>query len=498
MDRRRFLGSSIAAAVAATVPARAEWEDVLYRPTKVESDLAAVKLDGSEFTLKQAEVQELSDSLKGKLWLPGSEAYDEARTLLEPSFDKHPAFVVQPTGPADISSAVRFARDHDLLTAVKCGGHSSSGKSSCDGGMQIDLSTYRDVYVDPIEKTARVAGGSLLGELDHEAMSHGLVTTAGTVSHTGVGGLTLGGGFGRVARRFGLTIDNALEFDIVTADGKLRRASPEQNADLFWALRGGGGNFGVVTSFKFQLHPMRRQVMNGSVIYPFAEAKQIARFFGEYAEAAPDELDTSFFMGSQPGGQPAAVVSITFSGDPGKAEALMAPMLKAGTVIQNTIAPQDYVAVQRSGDYNDIRANGAYMKTGFCGPFEGKLIDDAIDNFEVSDTRATWFGTQQSGGKIGRVSNEATAFAHREARHNLLSFVSWKMGEDPADHIKYIKAHWEHMEPHTQGFYTNDVFDETQTQVNSNYRGNFARLLKIKQEYDPTNLFRLNANIRST
>ena len=498
MDRRKFLGSSVAAAVAAAVPAHAAWEDVLYLPTKVETDLEAIKLDGSEFTLKQAEVQELSDSLKGKLWLPGTEAYDEARTLLEPTFDRYPAFVVQPTGAADVSSAVRFARDHDLLTAVKCGGHSSSGKSSCDGGMQIDLSTFRDVYVDPIKQTARVAGGSLLGELDHEAMSRGLVTTAGTVSHTGVGGLTLGGGFGRLARRFGLTIDNVLELDIVTADGKLRRASPAENPDLFWALRGGGGNFGVVTSFLFQLHPMQREVIHGSVIYPFAEAKQVARFFGEYAEAAPDELATNIFMGAQPGGNPAVVLGFMYSGDPGKADALIAPMLKAGTVVQNTIAPKDYVAVQRSGDFDDVRANGAYMKTGFCGAFTGKLIDDAIDNFEISDARATWFGTQQSGGRIGRVAGDATAFAHRDAHHNMLSFVSWKMGEDPTEHIKYIKSHWDHMVPHTRGFYTNDLYDESQTEVNANYRGNFARLLEIKQQHDPTNLFRLNANIRSS
>lgn len=496
MDRRKFLRGSLAATVAASVPAHADWEDVLYRPTKVESDLNAIKLDGSDFTLGKAEVQELSDSLKGKLWLPGSEAYDEARTLLEPTFDRRPAFVIQPTGPADISNAVRFARDHDLLTAVKCGGHSSSGKSSCNGGMQIDLSTYRDVYVDLTEQTARVAGGSLLGELDHEAMSHGLVTTAGTVSHTGVGGLTLGGGFGRLARRYGLTIDNVLEFDIVTADGELRRASPEQNPDLYWALRGGGGNFGVVTSFLFKLHPMQRQVINGSVIYPFAQAKQIANFFGEYAETAPDELHTNIFMGAQPGGDAAVVVGFCYSGDPEKAEQLMAPLLKAGTVIQNTIKPADYVAVQRSGDYSDIRANGSYMKAGFCGEFNADVAADAVDNFEVSESRATWFGTQQSGGMIGRVADEATAFAHRDSHHNMLSFVSWKFGDDPEPHIDYLKSHWSHMEKHTRGFYTNDVFSETQSEINSNYRRNFDRLLKVKEQYDPTNLFRLNANIR--
>ncbi|MGA8205790.1 MAG: FAD-dependent oxidoreductase, partial [Woeseiaceae bacterium] len=232
MDRRRFLQASVSAALAASLPARAAFEDALYRPTRIVTDIDAVTGDGAQVTLAKAAVQEFSDSLKGKLLLPGSPGYDDARQLLNPSFDKHPALVVQPTGAADVSSAVSFARDNSLLLAVKCGGHSLSGKSSCDGGMELDLSTLRDVYVDPVAQTARVDGGSLLGELDHEAMAFGLVTTAGTVSHTGVGGLTLGGGFGRLARRFGLAADNVLAFDVVTADGKLQRASADRNSDL--------------------------------------------------------------------------------------------------------------------------------------------------------------------------------------------------------------------------------------------------------------------------
>jgi hypothetical protein len=246
MDRRKFLRTSVAAAVSTSLPVWADFEEALHRPTAIDTDIVAVTGDGTDVTLAKAAVQELSDSLKGKLLLPGSPAYEDARQLINPSFDKYPAMVVRPTGPADIRNAVSFANDNALLVAVKCGGHSASGKSSCDRGLQIDLSTYRDCYVDPVAKTARVAGGSLLGELDHEAMAHGLVTTAGTVSHTGVGGLTLGGGFGRLARRFGLSIDNVIAFDVVTADGQLRRASAERNPDLYWALRGGGGNFGVV------------------------------------------------------------------------------------------------------------------------------------------------------------------------------------------------------------------------------------------------------------
>ncbi len=498
MDRRHFLRSSVAAALAASTPAYADWQDVLHRPTQIPHDLDAVTLDGESVTLAKASVQELSDSLKGKLWLAGSNEYDEARTLLEPSFDKHPAFVVQPMNAGDVSNAVQYANENNLLTAVKCGGHSASGKSSCNGGMQIDLSRMRGVYVDPIDRTIRVAGGSLLGEMDHAAMAHGLVTTAGTVSHTGVGGLVLGGGFGRLARRFGLSIDNVLEMDVVTADGVLRRASPAINPDLYWALRGGGGNFGIVTSFLFRLHPMQRQVVAGSLIYPFEQAKQVATAFGEYAEAAPDELHTNIFVGSPPGGNPIAVIGFEWSGDAGRVDELIAPMLKAGTVVQNTIKPIDYVALQRSGDSDDIRANASYMKTGFIGEFTPDLAADMIDNYEASEGRVHWIGTQQSGGAISRVANDATAFAHRDAHHNLLSFVSWKYGEDGTAHKQYIKDHWATVEAYTQGFYSNDVYAESQDEINQNYRGNFPRLLEIKDKYDPKNLFRLNANIRKS
>jgi hypothetical protein len=496
MNRRHFIRSSVAAAVAAALPPSQVWASLRHTPTQVPSDIDAITGDGAQVTLTQAAVQELSDSLRGKLLLRGNAAYDEARMLLNPDFDKYPALVVQPTGSADISSAVTFARENDLLVAVKCGGHSASGTSTCDGGMQIDLSTYRYVHVDPKARTARVAGGSLLGELDHEAMAHGLVTTAGTVSHTGVGGLTLGGGFGRLARRFGLTLDNVLELDVVTPDGQLRRAAPDENPDLYWALRGGGGNFGVVTSFLFQLHPMQRKVTNAFFTFPLAEARQVMNFFAEYADGAPDEMHVGGGIGGAMGKDAAVMVGIVWSGDAGKVENLVAPIMKAGTVQNMSIQETDYVALQRSGDYDDPRAFSGYMKTGFIGKMTPKLVDDIVDNFEHRPDRATRVVFQQSGGAIGRVAADATAFAHRESKHNMLSFVSWKFGEDGSDHVKYIKSHWANLEPHTRGFYTNDLFSESADLINSNYRGNYPRLLKVKQQYDPTNLFRLNANIR--
>ena len=412
MNRRYFLRSSVAAAIAAAMPVNRVWASLRHSPTQVSADINALTGDGAQVTLKQATVQELSDSLRGPLLLPGNEAYEEARLLLNPSFDKYPALVVQPTGVADISNAVAFAREYALLVAVKCGGHSASGASTCNGGIQIDLSRFRAVRVNSDAATARVAGGSLLGELDHETMAHGLVTTAGTVSHTGVGGLTLGGGFGRLARRYGLTLDNVLEYDIVTPDGQLRRAAPDENADLYWALRGGGGNFGVVTSFRFQLHPMQRRVTTASFRFPLSEAKQVMNFFGEYADGAPDEMHVGGGISGSPGKEAGVSIGVVWSGDAARAEALIAPIRKAGTVTRESVEEIDYVSLQRSGDYDDPRAFSGYVKSGFIGVMTPPLVDDIVDSFEHQPDRATRVVFQQSGGAIGRVAPDATAFAH--------------------------------------------------------------------------------------
>src|SRR5262245_5934086 len=269
--RRSFLRTSLLAT--ATLPIARAWPVTLSPTLPVDRDLEAVTGEGKHVTLSRASVQELGDSLRGNLILPGHPAYDPARRVWNAQMDKHPALIVQPRGAADVKNAVQFARSLNLLVAVKCGGHSPSGKSTCERGMLIDLSLLRGVRVDPEVRIARVAGGSLLGDLDHEAMAHGLVTTAGTVSHTGVGGLTLGGGFGRVARRFGLALDNVRSAEIVTANGEILRVSPQENPELYWGVHGGGGNFGVVTAFDFDLHPMQRQVIGGRILFPLSQAK---------------------------------------------------------------------------------------------------------------------------------------------------------------------------------------------------------------------------------
>ena len=287
MKRRDFLNSSLLAAAVSVPGIRTAYAVV---STGQVPDVAAITGDGREITLRGADIRELAAQMRGPLLLAGDAGYDTARMIMNPSFDKHPALIAQPTGAADVQAAVRFARANNLLVAVKCGGHSHSGHSTCDRGLQIDLSNMRGVRVDARARRAWVEGGTLLGQVDHECMAHGLVTPLGTVSHTGVGGLTTGGGFGRLARKFGMAIDNLASVDVVTADGQLRHASAKENPDLFWGVRGGGSNFGVVTNFEFQLHPMQREVVAGSVRFPIARARDVLNMYAEHVATAPDEL----------------------------------------------------------------------------------------------------------------------------------------------------------------------------------------------------------------
>ncbi len=498
MNRRRFVQSALAAAVVAALPISRIDAAILSGSMSVDADVNAITGAGAEVTLKRAMVQELGDSLRGNLLLPGHEAYEEARRVLNASIDKHPAIIVQPKGTADVKNAVDFARESSLLVAVKCGGHSPSGKSTCDGGMMIDLSLLRSVRVDPQRRIAQVSGGSWLGDMDHDTMNFGLVTTAGTVSHTGVGGLTLGGGFGRVARRFGLAVDNVRGVELITADGKFVRAYPDENPDLYWGVRGGGGNFGVATNFEFQLHPMQRQVVGGTVIFPISEAKQILNFYAEYSASAPDELYMDGGLVSPPGESSGAMIHICYSGPMSKAEKVVAPIRKAGTPVFDGIAPIDYVALQKSGDIDDPRARGAWMKSGFASEITPAMIDAIVDGFEEHPDRGMYVIWQHAGGAINRVATDATAFAHRYVKHDTLFLMDWAIGVDPAPHIQWLREYFATVKPFTHGFYMNDIMDESQRTVNRNYQGNYDRLVKLKNKYDPSNLFQLNANVVPT
>ena len=497
MDRRRFLLSSLSAAIAGTLPTGRSFAAV-PGGRLIDANINAVTGNGAEVTLSRAGVQELADSLRGNLLLPGHEAYEDARRVLNAAIDKRPALIAQCKGAADVKNAINFARDEDLLLAVKCGGHSLSGQSTCDGGMMIDLSPLRSVRVDPRRRIAYVTGGSLLGDMDHETMQFGLVTTAGTVSHTGVGGLTLGGGFGRLARKFGLALDNLRGADIVGADGQLRHASSDENPDLFWGIRGGGGNFGVVTSFEFDLHPMDRQVVGGIVAFPLSEAREVMKFFADYVAQAPDDLYIDGGVSSRPGEGSGAWMSVCYSGPLTKAHKYIDPMRKAGKPVFDNIGTIDYVALQKSSDVSDPRARGAYVKSGFTTGITQEAVDDILTGFEEHPERAMAVAFAHIGGAVGRVASDATAFAHRYAKHDLLAVLDWPSGTDATPHVAWLKNYWATLEPHTYGFYTNDTFDQTERRVRANYQGNYERLLRLKNKYDPGNLFRRNANIEPT
>jgi FAD/FMN-containing dehydrogenase len=498
MNRRHFAKSSLAAALAVSLAPRTSLSAILSPTMAVDADIDAVAGDGASITLKRAAVQELGDSLRGDLLLPGHPAYEDARRVINADINRHPALIVQCKGTADVKNAVDFARESNLLVAVKCGGHSHSGKSTCDGGMMIDLSKLRSVRVDPNARIAQVSGGSLLADMDHDTMAFGLVTTAGTVSHTGVGGLTLGGGYGRLARRFGLSLDNIRGVEIITADGEFRQANAAENPDLFWGVRGGGGNFGVVTSFEFGLHPMDRQVIGGTIAFPLSQAKDVLRFYADYAMEAPDELSLDLAMANDATQGSSVVFLICYSGPHDKAEPILDTLRSAGKPVFDDVKAVDYVALQKSGDISDPRGIGSYTKSGFSAELSTRFIDAILAGFEPHPERSTTFYFQHDGGAINRIAPDATAFPHREINLTPLVSAAWPADADRAEHVAWARAYWATIEPFTQGFYTNDLIDESQEQVNRNYFGNYDRLVALKNRYDPTNLFRLNANILPT
>ena len=364
--------------------------------------------------------------------------------------------------------------------------------------MQIDLKSFRGVTVDSAAKRVSVKGGSLLGQVDRESMAQGMVTPLGTVSHTGVGGLTLGGGFGRIARRYGMAIDNLDSMDVVTADGQLRHASLRENPDLFWGLRGGSGNFGVVTNFEFNLHPMQRQVIAGKVTFPIEKARDLLSMYADYAPAAPDDLYLDPIMVLPPGGAPGvAQLDVCYSGAAKDADRVLAQIRKIGTPLSDTLNAMDYVELQRSGDWVDARMLGTYIKGGFISAMPGDLISALNEGIKGDPRRTTAVFLQHCGGACGRVPEDATAFANRYAMANMMVMSGWRHGEDPSDHIEATRRYWSTLEKFTRGFYINDMPREaTAKDINANYRGNYTRLVALKTRYDPSNLFRLNANVQ--
>ena len=460
-----------------------------------------------EAEIKRAALSAFRNRFGGQLVGPDDPEYDQARIVWNAMADRRPALIARCISPDDVIAAVRFARDEDLVVAVRGGGHSVAGFSTCDGGIVIDLSRMRGLTVDPERRVARAEGGAHLSQLDREAQTFGLVCPVGVVGHTGVAGLTLGGGMGRLQRKHGYTIDNLLSVDLVTADGRQLRAGKDGNPDLFWGLRGAGANFGVATSFEFQLHPQDPAVTQGWVAVPVERSREAAGLVREFVATIPDELfvNISIGLGTSPpfppelNGVPVMVVGATHSGSPEDAERVLKPLRSGLDWSADTFAPRPYLAMQSMNDEASAWGHRFYMKGGFVSELSDEVIaaasEHGADGPAGSDCSLSFWA---QGGAISRVPDNAAAFAGRTAGWWVSAEAMW---DDPA-HDDANKA-WARramgaLKPFTSvGQYVNDAVDADVASVRAIY-GNekYDRLVELKRKYDPDNVFRLNANIR--
>jgi FAD/FMN-containing dehydrogenase len=403
--------------------------------------------------------------------------------------DKRPALIARCMSADDVSNAVMFAADNNLLVAVRGGGHSWPGKSVCEGGIMIDLSQMNTVAADAQTRTARAQGGALLNTLDTAALEKGLVTTAGVISHTGVGGYTLGGGFGRLNRKYGLTIDNVLGATIVTADGKIRRISAEEEPDLFWAIRGGGGNFGVVTEFEYRVHQFERKCLSGNIVWPLEQAKDVLDFYAEWSEGLSDEMYVGPSLASLPDLGDTVFMEVVYNGDPAVGERELAPLRAIGKPAVDGVSVQDYMVMQTASD--GIVAHGirSYAKNGMVGEWSQGLVNALIDAYDPR----VFLTNHVAGGAVKRVGETDTAFPHRNAELMLVFVGAWPDPAQDKEMIAAARQQYKAIEPFMGGYYDNIEFDGDDAA--GNYGPSYLRLREIKTQYDPGNLFRLNSNI---
>jgi FAD/FMN-containing dehydrogenase len=462
-------------------------------------DVPALGPDGAQRVLSAADIEDFRAGMRGELLTPGQQGYETARHVWNGAFDRKPALIARCAGTADVIRSVNFGRTHGLVVAVRGGGHSLSGQSVCNGGLMIDLSPMKSVHVDPAAKIGRLEPGVLLGQFDREALAFGLATTAGTVSHTGAAGLTLGGGFGRLGRKYGLTCDNMRAAEIVTGTGKLLRVSEQENAELLWGLRGGGGNFGVVTSFEYRLHDVNPIMLGGPLLYSLDQAKDVLRFFSDFIASAPDELYIDAALLPTPEGRRALLLDVCYCGPFDQGERVLAPLRKFRKPLVDGVHPTPYVDLQRSADAANPHGRSYYTKSGFLRHIEPALIDAAVDSVAGAQTPNALIILSHSGGAIGRVKPTATAYLHREANHSLLILSYWDKPADADAATQWARNTWRQLEPMTDGFYVNEVTaDDSERKIRTNYGANYPRLVKLKNQYDPTNLLRMNANIKPT
>jgi FAD/FMN-containing dehydrogenase len=448
--------------------------------------------------LEEAVIQELAANLRGELIRSEDDGYDRARAVFNGMVNKRPAMIVRCAGTSDVIQAVNFARTNNLLLSVRGGGHSVAGKAVCDGGVMLDLSHMKGIKVDPVRQTAEAQPGLMLGEFDHETQAFGLATTLGIVSLTGIAGLTLGGGLGWLNGKHGLACDNLLSADVVTADGKLLTASAEENEDLFWGIRGGSGNFGIVTSFKYQLHPVDT-VLGGGLLYPEAKAREALRFYYELTSTCPDELSTLALLGRTPDGGPVVNIVVCYCGPLETGEQVLRPLRTFGPPLEDNVQPMPYRTLQSALDAGFPFGQQHYWKGSFLKHLSDEAIEVMVRFVAEMPSPASGVGLQQMHGAASRVPLAETAFPHRDEHYDFVIISQWADPADSADNIQWTREFFEAMQPFLEsGVYVNDLGEEGEHRVKEAYGSNYERLVALKNKYDPTNFFRLNQNITPT
>jgi FAD/FMN-containing dehydrogenase len=462
---------------------------------------------GNTIGVDDPQIEALRASLRGSLLLPADPGYDVSRTLWNGMIDRRPAAIVRAAGASDVMQAVKFAREHGLLLAVRGGGHNIAGKAACDGGLMLDLSAMKSVRVDPVAKLARVEPGALLSDADRETQAHGLSMPTGINSTTGIAGLTLGGGFGWQSRKRGLTIDNLNAVDVVLASGEFVHADAKNNADLFWAVRGGGGNFGVVTSFEYRLHAMGPQVLAGLIVYPIAQAKQVFDGYRKFTAQAGDDMTAWLVLRKAPPlpflspdvhGTPVVIVAFCWTGEPGDGEAKVKPLRNFGTPAGEMVAPMPFAAWQSA--FDPLLQPGArnYWKSHDFKMLNAdveRILCDAIGHLPSDECEAF---VAHMGGQTNRVPATDTAYPHRDVEYIVNLHTRWREAGDDRKCIDWARKLFDALAPHaTGGVYVNFMpEDESQRVAVGAYGPNHARLAALKAKYDPGNLFSQNQNIR--
>ena len=444
---------------------------------------------------RTAAARMLAGRLDGHVLLPGGKGYDEARRVFNAMIDRRPAVIIRCGSADDVVAGIEFARVHGLPITVKGGGHGVAGRAVCDDGVMLDLSPMKHVSVDPVARTATVGSGVTLGDLDRETEPFMLATPTGVVSMTGLSGLALGGGLGWLNGMHGLTCDNLLAAEVVTATGDRVAASADENPDLLWGLRGGGGNFGVVTSFTLRLHPLER-VLAGAITYPARKARSALRLFHEFAGACPDELSTALSLSRPGGGELMVSIVVCYAGPCERADRLPDP-LRALSPARDAITAMPYRTLQSSADEGYPSGQQHYWKSGYLTDIDDELIEVLIDFMDRMPAGASGVGLQQLHGVAARVDPSATAFPHRGDRYDCLILSQWPDPADSEQNIAWTAELFEALGPFlATGVYVNNLGDESDDRVRQAYGPNYDRLVALKTAYDPTNLFRHNQNIR--